>query len=94
MRRDCLSRKYSGSTATFAVSDQYAATRLTAVLRTFEGVERNINVPYSPGLRGYQYMRRLKNEKVMLDVPAAINWRNAAGNVGVVGYSWVVPWLT
>ncbi|MDP9088447.1 MAG: dienelactone hydrolase family protein [Pseudomonadota bacterium] len=72
-----------------AVTDQYASAGFTAIAPAlFDRVERNVDVPYTDGPRGYKYVQQLKNEKVMLDVQAAINRLNAAGKVGVVGYCW------
>lgn len=72
-----------------AVTDQYAAAGFTAIAPAlFDRVERNVDVPYTDGPKGYKYVQQLKNEKVMLDVQAAINRLNAAGKVGVVGYCW------
>src|ERR1700736_4762205 len=57
-----------------AVTDQYAAAGFTAVAPAlFDRVERNVDIPYTDGTKGRTYAQQLKNEKVMLDVQAAIN---------------------
>jgi carboxymethylenebutenolidase len=72
-----------------AVADQYAAAGFTAVAPAlFDRVERNVDVPYTDMAKGFGYMQQLKNDKVMLDIQAAINRVAAAGKVGVVGYCW------
>jgi carboxymethylenebutenolidase len=72
-----------------AVTDQFAAAGFTAIAPAlFDRVERNVDVPYTDVPKGRKYVQQLKNEKVLLDVQAAINRLNAAGKVGVVGYCW------
>lgn len=72
-----------------AVADQYAGAGFTAIAPAlFDRVERNVDVPYTDMAKGFAYMQRLKTDKVMLDVQAAINRLDAAGKVGVVGYCW------
>ncbi len=72
-----------------AATDEYAAAGFTAIAPAlFDRVGRNIDVPYTDMAKGFGYMRQLKNEKVMLDVQAAMNRLTAAGKVGVVGYCW------
>lgn len=72
-----------------AVVDQYAAAGFTAIAPAlFDRVERNVDVPYTDMAKGFGYMQQLKNDKVMLDIQAALNRVAAAGKVGVVGYCW------
>ncbi len=80
-----------------AVADQFAAAGfLTAAPALFDRVERNVDVPYNDVARGFGYVQALKDDKVTLDVQAAIDRVRAAGKVGVVGYCWggTVAYLT
>ena len=72
-----------------AVTDQYAAAGFLAVAPAlFDRVERNVDVPYTDMQKAFGYMQAMKNDKVMLDVQAAIDRVSAAGKIGVVGYCW------
>jgi carboxymethylenebutenolidase len=80
-----------------AVADQYAAAGFLAVAPAlFDRVERNVDVPYTDMAKGFGYIQALKDDKVTLDVQAAIDRMRAAGKVGVVGYCWggTVAYLT
>ncbi len=72
-----------------AVADQYAAAGFLAVAPAlFDRAERNVDVPYTDMAKGFDFMRALNNDQVMLDVQAAIDRARAGGKVGVVGYCW------
>src|SRR5450631_2275422 len=72
-----------------AVTDQYAAAGFLAVAPAlFDRVERNVDVPYTDMQKAFGYMQAMENDKVMLDVQAAIDRVSAAGKIGVVGYCW------
>jgi carboxymethylenebutenolidase len=72
-----------------AVADQYAAAGFQSIAPAmFDRVEKNVDVPYSDMARGKDYVSRLKDEQVTLDVQAAIDYVRGTGKVGVVGYCW------
>jgi carboxymethylenebutenolidase len=71
------------------VADQYAAAGFLALAPAlFDRVERNVDVPYSDPQKGRGYMQAMDNDKVMLDLAAAVKRVRSAGKVGVVGYCW------
>jgi carboxymethylenebutenolidase len=71
------------------VADQYAAAGFLALAPAlFDRVERNVDVPYSDPQKGRGYMQAMDNDKVMLDLAAAVERVRSAGKVGVVGYCW------
>jgi carboxymethylenebutenolidase len=71
------------------VADQYAASGYVAVAPAlFDRVERDVDVPYSDGQKGFGYVTALSIDNVMLDIQAAAERVRAAGKVGVVGYCW------
>ena len=72
-----------------AVTDQYAAAGFRSIAPAmFDRVEKNVDVPYGDVARGKDYVSRLKDEQVTLDVQAAIDYVRGTGKVGVVGYCW------
>ena len=72
-----------------AVVDQYAeAGYLSIAPAVFDRVERNVEVPYTDGAKGFGYVKRLKIDQVFLDLAAAVERVRGAGKVGVVGYCW------
>jgi carboxymethylenebutenolidase len=72
-----------------AVTDQYAAAGFLSVAPAlFDRVERDVDVPYSDVAKGKDYVSRLKEDQVTLDVQAAIDTVRGAGKVGIVGYCW------
>jgi carboxymethylenebutenolidase len=72
-----------------AVTDQYAAAGFQSIAPAlFDRVEPNVDVPYDDMARGRDYVSRLKDGQVTLDVQAAVNHVRSAGKVGVVGYCW------
>jgi carboxymethylenebutenolidase len=72
-----------------AVADQYAAAGFQSIAPAlFDRVERNVDVPYDDVARGRDYVSRLEQAQVTLDVQAAIDHVRGAGKVGVVGYCW------
>jgi carboxymethylenebutenolidase len=71
------------------VADQYAAAGYLAIAPAlFDRVQPNVDVPYTDMKRGMGYKQALDNDKVMLDVAAAVERIRAAGKIGVVGYCW------
>jgi carboxymethylenebutenolidase len=71
------------------VADQYAAAGYVAIAPAlFDRVEPNVDVPYTDIQRAFGYMSKVDNDKVLLDVEAAVARVKAAGKVGVVGYCW------
>jgi carboxymethylenebutenolidase len=71
------------------VADQYAAAGYLAIAPAlFDRVEPNVDVPYTDMKRGMGYAQALDNDKVMLDVAAALERVRAAGKIGVVGFCW------
>jgi carboxymethylenebutenolidase len=71
------------------VADQYAAAGYLAVAPAlFDRVERNVDVPYDDMQTAYGYMKVMDNDKVILDIEAAVKRVSPAGKVGVVGYCW------
>jgi len=72
-----------------AVADQYAASGYIAVAPAlFDRVEPNVDVSYDDVQKAYGYVQRLDNDKVMLDIDAAVRRASTAGKVGLVGYCW------
>jgi carboxymethylenebutenolidase len=72
-----------------AVTDQYAAAGFQSIAPAlFDRIERNVDVPYNDLARGKGYVSRLKEDKVTLDVQAAIDCVRGDGKVGIVGYCW------
>ena len=72
-----------------AVTDQYAAAGFQSIAPAmFDRVEKNVDVPYNDMARGKDYVSRLKDGQVTLDVQAAIDYVRGTGKVGVVGYCW------
>ena len=72
-----------------AVTDQYAAAGFQSIAPAlFDRLERNVDVPYEDVARGRDYVSRLKDAQVTLDVQAAIDEVRGAGKVGIVGYCW------
>jgi carboxymethylenebutenolidase len=71
------------------VTEQYAAAGYLAVAPAlFDRVEPDVDVPYTDSQKGFGYVKALHNDKVMLDVQAAVDLVRPAGKVGVVGYCW------
>jgi carboxymethylenebutenolidase len=72
-----------------AVADQYAAAGYLAVApELFDRVEPNVDVAYTDIERAMSYRKAMQDDKVMLDVQAAISHVAAAGKTGIVGYCW------
>jgi carboxymethylenebutenolidase len=72
-----------------AVTDQYAAAGFQSIAPAlFDRVEPHVDVPYNDVARGKDYVTRLKDEQIILDVQAAIDYVRTAGKVAVVGYCW------
>ncbi|HEX3847195.1 MAG TPA: dienelactone hydrolase family protein [Steroidobacteraceae bacterium] len=72
-----------------AVVDQYAAAGFLSIAPAlFDRVERNVEVPYSDGPKGFGYVKALNIDAVFLDLGAAVAAVRGAGKVGVVGYCW------
>jgi carboxymethylenebutenolidase len=71
------------------VAEQFAAAGYLAVAPAlFDRVEREVDVPYSDGPKGFGYVKALNTDNVMLDIQAAADLVRQAGKVGVVGYCW------
>jgi carboxymethylenebutenolidase len=71
------------------VAGQFAAAGYLAVAPAlFDRVEREVDVPYSDGPKGFGYVKALNSDNVMLDIQAAADLVGPAGKVGVVGYCW------
>ena len=72
-----------------AVTDQYAAAGYLSVAPAFfDRVERGVDLPYTESAKGLSYVKALTDEKVLLDVQAAVARIAVAGRVGVVGFCW------
>lgn len=72
-----------------AVADQYAAAGYLVIAPAlFDRAEPNVDVPYTDMQRAFGYMKAMDNDKVILDLEAAVARVSAAGKVGVVGYCW------
>ena len=72
-----------------AVTDQYAAAGFQSIAPAmFDRLEPNVDVPYNDVARGKDYVTRLKDEQITLDVQAAIDCVKGAGKVAIVGYCW------
>jgi carboxymethylenebutenolidase len=72
-----------------AVADQYAAAGFQSIAPAmFDRLEPDVDVPYNDFARGKDYVSRLKDQQVTLDVQAAVDYVRSAGKVGVVGYCW------
>jgi carboxymethylenebutenolidase len=72
-----------------AVTDQYAAAGFQCVAPAlFDRVEKNVDVAYTDVARGKDYVSRLNEDQVTLDVQAAIDYSRSAGKVAIVGYCW------
>lgn len=71
------------------VADQYAAAGYLALAPAlFDRVERDVEVPYTDGRRGFGYVKGLTGDGAMLDLAAAAARVRSAGKVGMVGYCW------
>ncbi len=71
------------------VVDQYAAAGYLAIAPAlFDRVEPNVDVAYTDMQRAMGYMKAMNNDKVMLDLQAAIERVSSAGRIAVVGYCW------
>ena len=71
------------------VAEQFAAAGYLAVAPAlFDRVEREVDVPYSDGPKGFGYVKALNSDNIMLDIQAAADLVRPAGKVGVVGYCW------
>jgi len=72
-----------------AVTDTYAAAGFECIAPAmFDRVERHVDVPYDDVARGKDYVSRLRDDQVTLDVQAAADRVRSAGKVGIVGYCW------
>ena len=77
-----------------AVADGYAAAGYLAVApATFDRVERNVQLGYSPdeiaqGARLKAAVEALPPPGVLQDIQAAVEHAARAGKVGIVGYCW------
>lgn len=72
-----------------AVTDTYAAAGFECIAPAmFDRVERHVDVPYDDVARGKDYVSRLREDQVTLDVQAAADRVRSAGKVGIVGYCW------
>ena len=72
-----------------AVADQYAAAGYLALAPAlFDRVERGVDLPYTNGPRGRDYVKALAGDAVMLDLAAAVDRVRPAGKAAVVGYCW------
>ena len=77
-----------------AVADGYAAAGYLAVApSTFDRVERNVELGYSPediaaGARLKAAVEALPAPGVLQDIQAAVDHAARAGKVGIVGYCW------
>ena len=76
------------------VADGYAAAGYLAVApSTFDRVERNIQLGYTPndmseGMRLKSAVEALPAPGVLQDIQAAVDYAARAGKVGIVGYCW------
>lgn len=71
------------------VVDTYAAAGFDAVAPAlFDRVERDVDVPYTDMPKGFGYMQAMHNDKVMLDLRAALEHLPKPAKHGVVGYCW------
>jgi carboxymethylenebutenolidase len=72
-----------------AVADQYAAAGYLALAPAlFDRIERDVDVPYTDIQKALGYMNHVDNDKVLLDLDAAVQRVGTAGKVGVVGFCW------
>jgi carboxymethylenebutenolidase len=74
-----------------AVTEDFAAQGYLAIAPClFDRVRRDVELGYSPPEieEGRGYMKQLPQEKVTLDVSAALNVVKHAGRVAAVGYCW------
>jgi carboxymethylenebutenolidase len=74
-----------------AVADGYAAEGYVVIAPCmFDRIRRGIELDYTPGDRdaGLGYAKQLEQDKVHLDIAAAIAVTRHAGKVGAIGYCW------
>lgn len=74
-----------------AVTDLYASHGYLAIAPAlYDRVEPGFEVGYLPPdiQRGSDIVQKVKREKTMLDIAAAIAYATPAGKIGVVGYCW------
>jgi carboxymethylenebutenolidase len=76
------------------VADGYAAAGYLAIApATFDRIERNIQLGYTPndmteGMRLKAAVEALPAPGVLQDIQAAVDYAARAGKVGIVGYCW------
>src|SRR5258708_24359393 len=64
------------------VAEQFAAAGYLAVAPAlFDRVEREVDVPYSDGPKGFGYVKALNSDNIMLDIQAAADLVRPGGNV-------------